>query len=143
MTANLLHRTIVMSDFPTLLEMDINRFDEITHYSLRPNGKAGDILKIYYKRKKGSVLPERKTFKFGRSAKMIADKNAQNGSVEIFEISPFLLKAMSELDGIVGKRHKEKDLTELLLKRVDQIEKDIKASTDELRSIIKSLKETL
>lgn len=132
-----------MSNFPTLLEMDINRFDEITHYSLRQNGKSGDILKIYYKRKKGSVLPERKTFKFGRSAKMVADTSAKNGSVEIFEISPFLLKAVSELDNIVSKRHKEKDLTELLLKRIDQIEKDIKASTDELRSIVKSLKETL
>ena len=143
MTANLLYRTTLMSDFPTLLEMDINRFDEITHYSLRQNGKAGDILKIYYKRKKGSVLPERKIFKFGRSAKMVADTSTKTGSIEVFEISPFLLKAVSELDSIVSKRHKEKDLTELLLKRIDQIEKDVKASTDELRSIIKSLKETL
>jgi len=129
-----------MSNFPTLTEMDITRFDEITHYSLRQDGKARDILKIYYKRKKGSVLPERKTFKFGRSAKMIADHHNKSGSIEVYEISPFLLKAVSELDTIVDKRHNDKDLTELLLKRVNILEKDIKASTDELRAIISSLK---
>ena len=129
-----------MEKYKTLSEMGISRFDEITHYSLRQDGKARDILKIFYKRKKGSVLPERKTFKFGRAAKMIADKSSSAGSVEVYEISPFLQKAVEELDHIVDKRHKDRDLDELLLKRVNQLEKDIKAATDELRSIIDSIK---
>ena len=129
-----------MSDFPTLTEMDISRTEQITHYSLRQDGKARDILKIFYKRKKGSMLPERKTFKFGRSAKMVSSNTSKTGSQEIYEISPFLLKAVSELDILVDRRHSDKDLAHLLLKRVNQLEKDIISSTDELRSIIESIK---
>ncbi len=129
-----------MKEYKILSEMGISRFGEITHYSLRQDGKARDILKIYYKRKKGSVLPERKTYKFGRAAKMVQDANSKTGSVEVYEISPFLLKAVEELDHIVDKRHKDRNLEDLLLKRVNQLEKDIKAATDELRSIIDSIK---
>lgn len=132
-----------MSDFPTLAEMDISRFDEITHYSLRQDGKTRDILRVYYKRKKGSVLPDRKTFKFGRASKMILDRNSSTGSVEIYEISPFLQKALHELDQIVERRHSSKDISEVLLKRIDNLEKDVKASTDEMRALVASLKKNI
>jgi hypothetical protein len=129
-----------MSDFPTLTEMGICCPDEITHYVLSQSAKDKDSLKILYKRKKGSFLPERKTFKFGRSAKMVADKNTKSGSIEVFEISPFLQKAVTELDSLVNKHHDDTDLTKLLLKRVDRLEKEVIESTSEIRSIIKSLK---
>ncbi len=128
-----------MSDFPTLTEMGICCPDEITHYALSQSAKDKDNLKIFYKRKKGSFLPHRKTFKFGRSAKMVADKNSKTGSVEIFEISPFLQKAIKELDSLVNKHDNDVDLTKLLLKRVDQLEKQVMESTGEIRSIIKLL----
>ena len=128
-----------MSQFPTLEEMGIKRSNEITHYSLRQDGKDRDILKIYYKRKKGSVLPERKTFKFGRSAKMVADDTSKSGSVEVYEISPFLLKAVAELDKIVDQHQSDKDKIKMMLKRVDQLEKDVSFATHELRSLLKSL----
>lgn len=128
-----------MSEYPTLSEMDINRCEEITRYSLRQDGKSRDILKIYYKRKKGSVLPERKTFKFGRSAKMVADDSAVNGSIEIFEISPFLLKAIAELDTIVDQHESDKDKIKLMIKRVEQLEHDVSFATHELKILLKSL----
>ena len=128
-----------MSDFSTLTEMGICCPDEITHYTLSQSAKNKDNLRIYYKRKKGSFLPHRKTFKFGRSAKMVADKNSKTGSVEIYEISPFLQKAVAELDSLVNKHDHDVDLTKLLLKRVDQLEKEVMESTSEIRSIIKSL----
>lgn len=129
-----------MSESPTLLEMGIKRCEEITHYSLRQDGKSRDILKIYYKRKKGSVLPERKTFKFGRSAKMVTDNSAVSGSIEVFEISPFLLKAVAELDQIVDLYQSDKDKVKLMIKRLEQLEKDVSFSTHEIKSVLKSLK---
>ncbi len=128
-----------MSNFPTLTEMGICCPDEITHYALSQRAKNKDSLKIFYKRKKGSFLPHRKTFKFGRSAKMVADKNAKSGSTEIYEISPFLQKAVAELDSLVNEHDNDIDITKLLLKRVDQLEKEVMESTDEIRSIIKLL----
>ncbi len=133
---------VPMSDFPTLTEMGICCPDEITHYALSQSAKNKDSLKIFYKRKKGSFLPLRKTFKFGRSAKMMADKNAKSGSIEVFEISPFLQKAVAELDSLVDKHDNAVDLTKLLLKRVDQLEKDVIESTSEIRSIIKLLEKS-
>ncbi len=132
-----------MSEFATLSEMGIKRCDEITHYSLRQDGKSRDILKIYYKRKKGSVLPERKTFKFGRSAKMVADASTKTGSIEVFEISPFLLKAIAELDRIVDQHQSDKDKVKLMIKRLEQLEKDVSFATHEIKSILKSLSKEL
>jgi hypothetical protein len=132
-----------MSQFPTLSEMGICCPDEITHYALSQSAKNKDSLKIYYKRKKGSFLPHRKTFKFGRSAKMLADKNAKSGSVEVFEISPFLQKAVAELDKLVDKHHDDADLTALLLKRVEQLEKEMMDSTSEIKTILKTLEKNV
>ena len=128
-----------MSEFPTLSEMGISRCNEITHYALRQDGKSRDILKIFYKRKKGSVLPERKTFKFGRSAKMMPDSEAPNGSIEIFEISPFLLKAVSELDKLVDEHKSNSDKLKLMMKHVEQLEKDVKFATGEIKALIKAI----
>lgn len=132
-----------MNEFPTLSEMGINRCNEITHYALRQDGKSRDILKVYYKRKKGSVLPERKIFKFGRSAKMIADNEAPNGSIEIFEISPFLLRAVSELDSLVDAHKSSNDKLKLMLKHVEQLEKDVKFATEEIKALINTIKKDI
>ncbi len=130
-----------MSDYPSLTEMDICCPDEIVNYSLHQNRKDRDVLKISYKRKKGSLLPQRKTFKFGRAAKMVADNEAPNGSREVFEISPFLQKVVSELDSLVNHHNQDVDRVDLLLKRVDDLEEDVHSATAEIRSILKSLKE--
>ena len=130
-----------MSDFPALAEMDISRFDEISHYTLRQDRKDRDILRIFYRRKKGSLLPDRKTFRFGRAAKMIADNTAPNGSIEIFEISPHLLKVVAELDTIVKQHHSGEDQIKVLLKRVDQLENEVHGATEEIRAILKSLRD--
>ena len=130
-----------MSNFPALSEMDISRFDEISHYTLRQDRKDRDVLRIYYKRKKGSFLPDRKTFRFGRAAKMIAEDSAPNGSIEVFEISPHVLKVTAELDSIVKQHHSGEDQLKLLLRRVDQLETEVQGATEEIRAIIKSLKD--
>lgn len=132
-----------MSDFPILTEMGICCPDEITHYALSQSAKDKDTLRIYYQRKKGLFLPHRNTFKFGRSAKMLSDKNAKSGSVEVFEISPFLRSAVVELDSLVEKKHDDSDLLKLLLKRVDQLEKEVSSTSNELRTIIKSLEKQI
>lgn len=70
---------------------------------------------------------------------MIADNNSPNGSIEIYEISPFILKATTELDQLVKQRHAEGNKVQLLLKRVDQLENEVHSATVEIRSILKSL----
>ncbi|PWR00152.1 DUF3461 family protein [Leucothrix pacifica] len=127
-----------MSSYPTLAEMDISRAGEIRHYTLHQEGK-GDVLKIFYKRKKGSFLPERKTFRFGRSAKMIATGDRNQESREVYEISPFLLKAVSELDRLLKAQDSVVDKKQHIIDRMEQIEQEIKSAHEEMRSLLKEL----
>lgn len=129
-----------MSDYPSLTEMDISGFDEINSYSIQQDKKDRDTLRISYKRAKGSMLPKRKTFHFGRSQKMINDSSAPNGTVINYEISPFLEKVMSELDSIIGTAYDEKDKVKALLKRIKQLERETMYATSEMKAIVKSLK---
>lgn len=87
--------------YPTLTEMGVMRPNEISSYSLRSYGKRSDVLKIRYKRRKGSFLPQSRTHKFGRSLTTVV---ADGGTARIensYEISPFLLRALTELDSLV------------------------------------------
>lgn len=127
-----------MSDYPTLSEMDINRAEEIRHYTLHQEGNI-DVLKVFYKRQKGSFLPERKTFKFGRSAKMIATGDKKNPTRETHEISPFLLKAITELDSLLKKKDSVVDKKQHILDRMHQIELEVKAAHEEMRSLLNEL----
>jgi len=129
-----------MSDYPALTEMDISGFDEITRYSVQQDKKDRDVLRISYKRKKGSLLPERKTFRFGRSAKMIVDTTFPSGTTEIFEISPFLQKAMLELDSIIGSSHDDKDRVEALLRQIERLERETMFATSEMKALLKDIK---
>lgn len=129
-----------MSNYPSLTEMDISGFDEIKRYTVIQDKKDRDILRISYKRKKGSMLPKRKTFRFGRSAKTIKDSSTHNGMKETFEISPFLLKVMLELDSIIGTSHKEKDKVKALIEHIEQLEREMKFIAVQMKEILKERK---
>lgn len=129
-----------MSNYPGLTEMGISGFDEITRYIVRQDRKDRDVLRISYKRKKGSMLPKRKTFRFGRSAKMMNDSSAAGGMSEVFEISPFLQKVMLELDTIVGSSYEERDKVKELLKHIDQLERETMFATAQMKELLKELK---
>lgn len=128
-----------MTSYPTLTEMDISRAEEIRHYTLHQERGNIDVLKVFYKRKKGSFLPERKTFRFGRSAKMISTGNIAKPNQEVFEISPFLLKAIAELDGLLKARDSVVDKKQHIIDRMAQIEQEIQSGHEEMRSLLKDL----
>lgn len=94
------------SNFPALEEMGINRAHEISSYKLRPDGADKDVLKIRYKRAKGSLLPESRTYKFGRSLKTVIADGGTARMEHTHEISPFLLRAVAELDSLVTENKK-------------------------------------
>ena len=94
--------------FPTLAEMGIKRFHEISHYSLRQDGASKDVLRIIYKRAKGSWLPYSRKYNFGRASKTVVADGGTARLESSFEISPFLLKAVVELEKLVEKNKLEK-----------------------------------
>lgn len=90
--------------FPALSEMGINRFHEISHYTLNANAKNKDVLRVHYKRESGSLLPKSRKYIFGRSLQTVVVDGGSAKMDQVYEISPFLLKAISELDSLVTRK---------------------------------------
>lgn len=129
-----------MNEYPALSEMGVKGFNEIKDYTVIQDHKDRDILRVSYKRKKGSMLPKRKTFRFGRSLKMVNDSTAPGGLVNTFEISPFLQKVMLELDTIIGSSNSDKNKVEALMNQVQQLEREMLFITTEMKSLLKDMK---
>lgn len=89
--------------YPRLAELGIARFHEISGYTLRQDGRRDDVLKVRYKRQKGSLLPESRTYRFGRSPRTIVADGGSARLEDSYEISPHLLAAIDELDRLAAE----------------------------------------
>jgi len=119
--------------YPALAEMGIARFHEISHYSLRQDGNDKDVLRVNYKRAKGSLLPYSRKYKFGRSLRTVIADGGTARMETTYEISPFLLKAVSELDALVATNQHEKNGPT----KVADIKSDLLAEMNELAQLIR------
>lgn len=128
-----------MSDFPALTEMGIARTGEISSYILRMEGETTDVLKIYYQRSKGSFLPQSRKYKFGRAANTVRTDSGTGATQLVHEISPFLRKAVAELDTLVKAQHDAATEKARLLADVDELQQIMQDRLDEIRARIKRL----
>lgn len=92
-----------MKSYPTLSEMGINNPEQIERFSLTTSSQT-DYLRIIYRRKKGSFLPGSKRFEFGRASKTIVTDSGSRKTQVVYEISPFVQKAIGELEHIVNSK---------------------------------------
>ncbi|ASJ73583.1 hypothetical protein IMCC3135_17510 [Granulosicoccus antarcticus IMCC3135] len=90
-----------VTQYAALAEMGIFRVNEISNYSLRQDGPDKDVLRVIYKRAKGSLLPFSRKYKFGRSVKTVVVDGGTSRMERTYEISPFLLKAVAELEDLL------------------------------------------
>jgi hypothetical protein len=124
-----------MSNFPTLSEMGIINPGEIEHYSLSTTNNI-DLLRIIYKRKKGSLLPTSKRFEFGRAAKTImADSGTQTAEI-VHDISPFLHKAISELDQLIDAKKSNIERAKLVKEEMQRLHQELSSSMSYIESLI-------
>jgi len=131
MSANLAEK---VTHYAALSEMGIIRFHEIASYSLRQDGADKDVLRVVYKRAKGSLLPHTRKYKFGRSMKTVIADGGTSRMEHTYEISPFLLKAVAELDELVADNQHEpvkpdnSDLKADLLSEINELKQLINVS---------------
>lgn len=130
-----------MSDYPTLNKMGITSIESVDKYTLRHQGDT-DVLKIYYKRNKGSLLSRSKKFSFirGRNAIPLEARNSKAFDT-VERISPQLLLALEELKSLAATRKEEplKDPKNKFLTDLDHLEKVMTSKIDEIRRQIKEL----
>ena len=127
-----------MSQHPTLTEMGITSFESISKYTLRQEGDF-DILKIYYKREKGSFLPRSKKFRFGRATRTVMVDSGRQKWQEVSEISPFLLRALTELNKLAHEENKVADNKESISEDLLHLERIMAEKLAEIRAKIDQL----
>ncbi len=124
--------------YPALTEMGIINPEDIARYSLQTIDHI-DVLRIVYKRKKGSLLPTSKKFRFGRSKKMVVTDSGSNSTQVIYEVSPFVIKATDELRLLVNTKKSRKDQKEIILDEMTRLEEETTSRISYLKSLIEKL----
>tara|TARA_R110002167_G_scaffold275546_1_gene481619 strand:- start:276 stop:635 length:360 start_codon:yes stop_codon:yes gene_type:complete len=119
--------------------MGITSIQDIEKFTLRFEG-GHDVLKIYYRREKGSLLPKSKKFKFGRSTKTVLADGGQQTYRQVQEPSLIVLRAMEELELIVGRQHEVKVTKDDLVKELEHLEKVVNSKINEIKDKIAAMK---
>ncbi|OUS30060.1 hypothetical protein A9R01_12500 ['Osedax' symbiont bacterium Rs2_46_30_T18] len=130
-----------MSQYPTLASMGVTSLEDVVKYTLRHQGDA-DVLKIYYKRAKGSFLPRSKKFSFVRGRRSIPiESRGSTGFESISDISPQLTLALKELDQIEAKLNQVDpgDPKQQLEAHMAHLDKVVNEKLKEMQALIKQL----
>lgn len=125
-------------NYPALTEMGITNPEDITRYSIQYINNI-DVLRIVYKRKKGSLLPTSKKFRFGRSKKMVVTDSGSNKTEVLFEISPFVSKVTDELHKLVDLKHSQSKQKEIILDEIHRLEEETNTRITYLKELITKL----
>ena len=131
-----------MPEYKTLKEMKINMPTQIDRYSVQTiehPDEHTDVLRIVYKRKKGSFLPESKRFRFPRIKKTSVEDSGTRKMDIRWEVSPFLQKAVLELDQILSTVLSKKENKKLILEEMRRLEEDAAHRIDYIRSLIEEM----
>ena len=127
-----------MANYPTLTEMGIVNPDQIARYSLQTVRNV-DILRIVYKRSKGSLLASSKKYRFGRAQRMVVTDSGKQTTEIIHEISPFLSKATDELKKVVNNKHSRSEKTEIIKDEIHRMEVEMNSRLAYLQSLVDDL----
>ena len=124
-----------MSEYPTLSEMGINNPGEIERYSLNTTNNI-DVLRVIYKRKKGSFLPTSKRFEFGRATRSVVADSGTEKTEMLHPISPFLQKAIKELDGLISSKKSNIEHAKLVKQELQRLHQDMASRLVYIESLI-------
>ncbi len=124
--------------YETLKEMGVTDIENIEKYTLRQEGDE-DILKIYFKRRKGELFPHSMKFRHGRSVKMVQVDSGSHQYKEVSEISPTILKAAAELDQIVSHELTLQDQKQRILSDIEHLERVIARKLEQLKADVEKL----
>ena len=122
-------------NYPHLADMGIANPDQIDRFSLQPSGDK-DILRIVYKREKGSLLPGSKKFKFRRMDRMVL-RDGKNENIS--EVSPQLSKVVVELQRLVNTKHTHSEQLAIIKDEMQRLEEETSTRTRHIRTLIDKL----
>jgi hypothetical protein len=127
-----------MKKYPRLKEMGILNPQEIEKFSVYTLGNL-DVLRIIYARKKGSLLPVSKNFKFPRVKQSVVVDSGTRQTEIIYESNLAFREALDELEDLKMEKSTAAGLSELIAEEVRLLEEDMKLRIEYIKSLIKRI----
>ncbi len=127
-----------MKNYPRLKEMGILNPQEIEKFSVYTLGNL-DVLRIIYARKKGSLLPVSKNFKFPRVKQSVVVDSGTRQTEIIYESNLAFREALDELEDLKMEKSATTGLSELIAEEVRLLEEDMKLRIEYIKSLIKRI----
>lgn len=124
-----------MSKYKALTEMGVQNPDQIERYALY-TVETTDILRIIYKRKKGSILPVSKMYRFERIKKPTMVDSGTRQTAILYESAPAFRNAVAELDQIMAAKGAKQDSRSLIAEEVRLLEEDVASRIDYIKSLV-------
>ena len=124
-----------MSKYKLLTEMGVQNPEQIERYGLYTVDNT-DILRIFYTRKQGSILPVSRTYRFERIKKSTLVDSGTRQTEIIYESAPAFRNAVAELDRIMAAKDRKQELSSLIAEEVRLLEEDLASRIDYIKSLV-------
>lgn len=127
-----------MKNYPHLKEMGVLNPHEIEKFAVYSTDDE-DILRIIYKRKKGSPLPVSKKFKFPRVKKSVIVDSGSRQTGIVYESVAAFRDALHELEQLKLAKTKSDDLASVIADEIKFLEEDVALRISYIRSLVEKI----
>ena len=124
-----------MKDYPQLSQMGILHPEQIEKFSV--NSISGfDVLRVVYARRKGSLLPTIRTYKYPRVQKSVTTGGSTGHATTAMETDPSLKAALAELRALLQARGQAQDAKETILEELEALQEEVACRLDRLKQMV-------
>ena len=127
-----------MSDYPKLTEMGVQHPEEIEKFAVYTIGHT-DVLRIIYDRKKGSLLPVSRRYKFQQVKESVLVDSGTRQTETLYKSTPAFREALHELEQLKTIREQGQDVAAMIREEVKHLEEDIALRAQYIRSLVDKL----
>ena len=127
-----------MNNYPKLTEMGVQHPDEIEKFAVYTVGHT-DVLRIIYDRKKGSLLPVSRRYKFAQVKKSVIVDSGTRQTETLFESTPAFRVALHELEQLKLAREQGQDLAAMIREEFQYLEEDIALRSQYIKKLLDKL----
>jgi DNA-binding PadR family transcriptional regulator len=127
-----------MSTYPKLTEMGIRHPEQIEKFSVYTVGNT-DILQVAYNRKKGSILPITRRYKFPQLKESVMVDSGTRRTEVLYKSTPAFREALHELEQLKLALEQGKDLKARLHEELKLLKEDMALRTQSIESMIDQL----
>lgn len=127
-----------MSNYPKLTEMGVQHPEQIEKFAVYTIGNT-DVLRIIYDRKKGSLLPVSRRYKFPQVKRSMIVDSGTRQTETLFESTPAFREALHELEQLKLERVKGQDVAAMIKQEFKHLQEDIALRTQYIQTLLDKL----